>query len=342
VIGLLSAAYRLPPQVGRVADWCREQGWSDAQTQSLLDSGADRYHHVDGSNLLERYRALGFTPAQLQAAQSSGVGQYQYAKADHFIALATEAVEDVLQKAGVDRGCVDALVWFNTSQCTVLAPPISTVGRVRAAANLRNSVAFSIAQQNCVSTIHALRVVQALFKAHPQWKHAIVVGADVILREDLRAIGTSGIQTDAASALLIGRTPGAHAIVALETYNDPRLVHGIHGDGRYEQNDNYLWSAISLMRKVMKSARIAPADLASILPHNTNLPGWRHTLDALRIPVEKLFTGNFARIGHAFGSDVAINLVDANAFNRPGNHLVFSSGIAGCFGSFILQCKEPS
>jgi hypothetical protein len=67
-----------------------------------------------------------------------------------------------------------------------------------------------------------------------------------------------------------------------------------------------------------------------------NLPAWHEALDALRIPRERLFDRNFARVGHAFGSDAAINLADSGALSRPGHHLVLASGIGGTFGGFAV------
>jgi len=305
MIGIASAAYYLPPAAKRVKDWCAKHGMTGAQTQALLDSGADRYHHVEDEPLET---------------------------------LASEAIEKLIRDSDVPRDAIDALVLFNTSQCNVLAPPESTVGRLRASAKLTSAIAFSISQQNCVSGIHALRVLEKLFAKHTEWRYAIVVGVDTVLRDELRAIGVSGIHSDAASALLITRDPHAARIVAIETFNDSRLVQGIHEDGRYEENDNYLWSAVSLIKRVVKSAGVKADQIETILPHNTNLPGWLHTLRSLNIPSSKLFAQNFSRIGHAFGSDVAVNIADAGVLRTPGFHLVFSSGIGGCFGSFVIHC----
>ena len=308
MIGVVSASYCLPAKTKNVADWCYMQGMTNVQTQALIDSGAETYHYIsEQGELLE---------------------------------LASKAIGTLIDSVGISAQDVNAIVHFNTSQCNILPPPESTVGKLRIVAKLKSAIAFSISQQNCVSGIHSLHVLQKLFTIHREWKYAIVVGVDNVLREELRAIGLSGIHSDAASALLIGRDASAARIVATETFNDPRLVQGIHHDGRYEENDNYLWSAISVIKRVIKSAKIKAQDLATVLPHNTNLPGWLHTLRSLNIPSTKLYQNNFSRIGHAFGSDVAINIVDSGVLKIPGKHLIFSSGIGGCFGSFVLHCGE--
>ncbi len=300
-----SSAYYLPETKGSVLSWCDNHKRPAEHQRALLDSGAEHFFFANG---------------------------------EHKTLMAYQAVSQLLRNAALKADEIDVLIFFHTSQVAVLAPPESLAERVRSKLGMHKTLTFSISQQNCVSTLYALKVLDALFNTHPEWRYAIAFGVDTIAIETLRAIGDSGIHSDAASALLITPDKGPAKIKAIETYNDPRLVHGILSDGSYEQNDNYLWSAISVIRRSLKKAGIGADDLTSIVPHNTNYPGWAHVLRALKIPMEKLFSANFARIGHAFGSDCAINICDGGILQRPGYHLVFSSGIGGCFGSMILDC----
>jgi 3-oxoacyl-[acyl-carrier-protein] synthase-3 len=143
------------------------------------------------------------------------------------------------------------------------------------------------------------------------------------------------MQSDGASAMLLRRGAGSR-LRGLHTYNHSRPTQGILPDGRYEADPNYLWGLVSLVRNVSRAAGLKPSEFTSVLPHNVNLPAWHETLDALRIPRERLFDRNFARVGHAFGSDAAINLADSQALSRPGHHLVLASGIGGTFGGFAV------
>ncbi len=57
----------------------------------------------------------------------------------------------------------------------------------------------------------------------------------------------------------------------------------------------------------------------------------------LSVPQERLFTANFARLGHVFGADPFINFHTAPRA-QPGSHsLLFSSGLAGCFGAMVIR-----
>lgn len=306
MVCIVSSAYYLPVAKGNVSSWCRAHQRPHDQEQALLKSGAEHFYFADGEDKTT---------------------------------MAINAVEKLLGDAKLNPEDISALVFFHTSQVTVLAPPESILERIRTKLGMRNTLGFSVSQQNCVSTLYAINVLDALFSVHPKWRYAIAFGVDTIAVEKLRAIGESGIHSDAASAMLISPTEGAAKVTAIETYNDLRLAHGILSDGSYEENDNYLWSAISVIRRSLKAAGIGVDELTSVIPHNTNYPGWGHILRALKIPIEKLFSDNFARIGHAFGSDCPINLSDSGILQTPGYHLVFSSGIGGCFGSMVLDCR---
>jgi 3-oxoacyl-[acyl-carrier-protein] synthase-3 len=74
-----------------------------------------------------------------------------------------------------------------------------------------------------------------------------------------------------------------------------------------------------------------------VLPHHVNLPGWRRLMAMLSIAQNRLFTRNFARIGHVFGADPFINFHDCEDKVAGERSLLFSSGLAGCFGAMVVR-----
>ncbi len=308
MIALRSSVYLLPGTRSSVANWCAERGCDPALYSALSASGANHYFSADGRHLLD---------------------------------MGNEAVDKLFDSLAVAPDEIDVLILYQTSPCNVLPAPYSLAGALRQRCGLSSALAFSIVQQQCVSPVHAFRALDALMEKHEHWRHAILVGIDTILREDLRPIANSGFHSDGASALLVSRD-GSSRIRCVETYNDPKATQGILADGSYEPNENYLWSLISVVRRVMKSAQLSSEQVTTVIPHNVNLPAWRQALDALRIPAERLFSDNFGRTGHIFGSDAAINIADSGVLSKPGNHLVFASGIGGCFGGFLLETGANS
>jgi len=303
MIDIIHSDYSLPESIGFASQWAENYGDQDLG-ENLESNGCSTYHYTVNENVLD---------------------------------LGTEAITKTLEATNVSAAEVDVVILFQTSPCNAFPMPNTLVGSLKQRASLSRAWALSITQQQCVSPIHALRVLNSLFDKHPKWKYALLVGIDTILQENLRAIGNSGIHSDAASAMLIGREGSGSRVVTLDTYNDPRASVGINADGTYGENTNYLWSLISLIRKLFKRSGVDANQCISILPHNVNRPAWGQALDAMRLPQSVLFDQNFSKIGHAFGSDAAINIKDSSALVNPGNHLVFASGIGGCFGGFILQ-----
>lgn len=307
MIDLIHSAYALPENVGCAQEWAAAYGGGAARGEALRAHGCDAYRYLGRENMVE---------------------------------LGVRAIDRLIAESGVARTAVDALIVFQTSPCNALPMPFTLTGALRDGAGLSRSWALSIGQQHCVSPVHALRVLTALFARHTAWRHAILVGVDTILREELRAIGVAGLHSDAASAMLIGRPGSGARLRAVETYNDPQTVIGIDAAGQYRESPNYLWALISVIRRILRSSGTPVDALDSILPHNVNRPAWQQALAAIRLPSERLYDANFGRIGHAFGSDAAINLADSGALRRAGRHLVFASGIGGCFGGFLLETGE--
>jgi 3-oxoacyl-[acyl-carrier-protein] synthase-3 len=310
MLGLRATAYELGATRIELAQWCGEHGVPPATLAALRENGA-RQCHVAGAGLVE---------------------------------MGCAAIAKALAVARLDPGEVDVLVAYNTSPCNTLPMPFTLAGALRQGAGLRNSLAFAINLQMCASPVHAMRVLAALFERHPEWRHAVLAGADKILLPRLRTLQGFGVHSDGAGALVLG--PGCgNSLSGIETYNEPdgmqRTMPDPVDDGaaheRYRDSEHYLWTLISVARRILRGAGVRPAAITSVLPHNVNLPAWRQALAALGIARERLFDRNFGEVGHLFGSDIAVNLTDSNALRTPGNHLVMTSGVGGCFAGFVLQ-----
>ncbi len=310
MIHVAGTGYALASRRNDVQHWCETQRWVEPQVTALLASGAAQYHH---------------------AAQGESLSD-----------IAEAGLRQLLERQAIPPDAIDLLVVYHTSTCNTLPAPFTLAGELRRRVGLRRAQHFSVYQQHCVSWVHGLSVMQALFARRPNLRNAVLLGADSILDEGLRAIGTNGIQTDGSSAMLITRERGA-PLLGLATYNDARggVGTGIMNE-TYVNDDTYLWSLVSTMRRVLKAARVKPAEVTHVLPHNVNLPAWRTAMTAIGIPAERLFTDNFARVGHAFGSDATINLQDSAALHGTGRALLVSSGLGGCFGGCVIATGDAA
>jgi 3-oxoacyl-[acyl-carrier-protein] synthase-3 len=125
--------------------------------------------------------------------------------------------------------------------------------------------------------------------------------------------------------------------VGLHLYTDRRYLRGTDDNLQPMPDDRYYWSAFTTMRAALGQAGITGNELVHVLPHHVNLAGWSRLVTMLSVPQERLFTANFGCLGHVFGADPFINFHTAPR-GQPGScSLLFSSGLAGCFGAMVIR-----
>jgi 3-oxoacyl-[acyl-carrier-protein] synthase-3 len=303
---LSGVTFCLPDRTVDAHTWARRCGLSGVRASALLHNGAQQFHD-----------AAGKSP----------------------VALAIRAVSALLDTTGIAPSSVDALVYTHTIQTSVLAPPAGTAQQIQFRTGLQRALAFSVTQQNCVSPMAAIRVLSAFATGHTRINRAILVCADVIGSgcDHLRAIHDLALHSDGACALLLERGGSQNLIAGLHLYTDRRLFRGTDDDMQAIPDERYYWSAFTTMRAALQQAGIMASQLARVLPHHVNLPGWSRLMTMLGLPQERLFTSNFRRIGHVFGADPFINF-HASQQEHPGTwSLLFSSGLAGCFGAIVIR-----
>ncbi|MGU7811622.1 3-oxoacyl-ACP synthase [Burkholderia sp. AW49-1] len=291
---------------------------------------------VDAHRWAER---CGLPSARARALHENGVTQFHDAAGVSPVTLAMDAVSLLLRDTATAPETIDALVYTHTIQTSIIAPPASTTQRIQSHMKLNRALAFSVTQQHCVSPMAAIRVLQALAKRQPTIQRAIIVCADVIGTEcdRLRAIQDLALHSDGACALLLERGGDRNAIAGLHLYTDGRFFHGTDDDLQPIPDDRYYWSAFTTMRAAIVQAGITTREIAHVFPHHANLPGWFRLMTMLAISRERLFTANFASVGHVFGADPFINFQMCPNREPDGWSLLFSCGLAGCFGAMVVR-----
>lgn len=281
----------------------------------------------------------GIPDSRVRALRAHGAKQFHDAAGESPVSLATRAVSALLRDTATPSSSVDALVYTYTIQTSVLAPPASSTRYIQHRTGLHRALSFSVSQQQCVSPMAAIRVLLALAAREPSIDRAILVCADVISSScsRLRAIHDLALHSDGACALLLERGARRNYISSLHLYTDARFSRGTDDALQPLADDRYYWSAFTTMRAAIRQADITASDVAYVLPHHVNLPGWRRLMEMLAIPQARLFAQNFSVIGHVFGADPFINL-ETCLNHQPGERsLLFSSGLAGCFGAMVIR-----
>lgn len=304
-IGIADLACYLPERVVSVEEWGLRSGQPPERVKALAANGARHFH---------------------DAASQSPVD------------MGVKAVRLLLSKSSIAPSSVDLLIYTHTVQSSIAPPPTSTVGYVQAACGIDQALGFSVSQQNCVSPLLAVRLVQQMMARHPRIQRAVILTVDLMgtAADGIRGIRDLALHSDGASALLIERNASVNRVLGHHFFTDGRFFRGTDENHELVPDEKYHWSCFATMRAALTQAGLRPSDLDRILPNHVNRAGWQLVLSMLRLSEDRLYTANFSRVGHVFGSDPFINYLHED--KQPGGrYLLFSSGLAGCFGALVVQ-----
>ncbi|MPV57740.1 3-oxoacyl-ACP synthase [Burkholderia sp. HI2761] len=302
-IGIPYVAYYLPERVDTVRAWGRRTRQPDTIIAKLERSGVCNFH-----------------VAYEQSALS----------------LAVKAVESLLRTAPIAPDSIDYLLYTHTLQGSIAPPPQSLPRALCERFGFTRAQSFSFAQQHCASSLGALRIVRALFAAHPSLNRVLLVGADTMPIEAERRMGTSALLGDGAFSATIERHARINRLVAIATHATGQGWRGMLGQADPNSVAQYQLAARKLITHLASKAPIALADVCYILPPHLDLPAWQRLVQSLDLPPERLFIRNFSRIAHVTVSDPFINLADCHAL-APGTPLVlYAQGVGGFSAATLL------
>lgn len=303
MIGIRALAYHLPPHRSDIDSWAKKHRIPHERLARLQENGVAGYH-----DSLDR-------PTREMAA---------------------DAIAQMLAMSGADPEEIDVLMFAHTSVNSVAPPPASITAYLQTRFGFHRANCFSVAQQNCVSTIAAIRLACMMIRTNQSIRNVVVVSSDQI-RSDcdhLRAIQSEGMHSDGACALLISRDWSSNQILGVSYRAEARFFIGYLEEPEYIEG--YYVSALAVLRQVEKRAGVKLKDLECILPHHINIKAWQKMTAFIRVPFERVFTENFGLKGHVFGCDAFINLADRGSGNG-GDVLLYSNGLCGCYGAIVLR-----
>ncbi|PRG77510.1 3-oxoacyl-ACP synthase [Burkholderia multivorans] len=275
--------------------------------------------------------------AAVSGLERAGMRSYRRATGQTAIGLAASAIQRLMLASRIAADTVDCLIYVHTLQGSIAPPPMSLPGLLCDRFGFTRAETFSFAQQHCASALGVLRVIRAMFVARPQVRRVLLVGADVMPLEPDRLMRGEGILSDGAFAALVQRSGTINRLLAVGTHCSGLGWRGTSGRDEPAIAAQHFLSARSLIISTLRQAACSPDDLQLILPHHLDLPTWYRLLDSLRIPRERLFTRNFARVGHVTVSDPFVNLVDRDDVLVPGRpYLLFARGVGGFCAAAVL------
>jgi 3-oxoacyl-[acyl-carrier-protein] synthase III len=295
--GLVEAGIALPGKPRDIIDYARAEGIDEARVQTLLGHKV-RWFHMDQES----------------------------SDAD----LIEAAIEDLCARlhgrAWLSR--VTHLIYAHTQAFSMPAPPESLLsdllGRYE---DLRPWLSFSVEHAACASAILALEWAARLLHGEgaPDALALVVTSDRVFGNASYRIRQNGGVQSDGASALLVGAQDLRCRFGGITVCTDDRLHEGPSSAGRQAAIARATWLQLrQMLREHSTLTGLDLRDAASILPVNADWSYWVKIANALNIGEEKFYFDGITQRGHACCADLAINLVDRGfALVDGGGWVVF-------------------
>ncbi len=307
-IGIEDGAYFLPGEGACVSEWVAAMNLPPETHERILQGGHLRHHPGSGQSIGE---------------------------------LCAAAVRRLLDQSGLQPGQVDMLIHAHTLVTSVVAPPLSMVAALAKEMGMHRADAFSVSNLHCGSMIGALRIVRSLMAAEPSLENVVVVTADTIRGPELWHANQTFAPSDGAAAIWVKRDCRHNRIGAIEIDNvaDLHMGYMITPEQRRWYDMTSQIYTLRVIKRAIKNSALAPESIEKLVPYNASLQSWRDVGKRFNPSPDFVFDRNIAEKGHAYCSDIIINLVDGGFLDRRGDDAIVASvrGTTGVYAAFVLQ-----
>jgi 3-oxoacyl-[acyl-carrier-protein] synthase III len=295
--GLVEAGIALPGEPRDIVEYARAEGVDEARVQALLGHKV-RWFHMDEDQ----------SDADLAAA----------------------AIEDLCARLD-DRSWlrrVTYLIYAHTQAFSMPPPPESLLSDLLGRyGDLRPSLSFSVEHAACASAVMALEwAARLLHQDGAPDALALVVTSDRVFgRAAFRIRQDGGVQSDGASALLVGARALRCRFAGITISTCNKLHEGPSSPQNEAAIARTTWlQTRQMLREHSRLTGLAFADAASILPINADWQYWVKIAAALHIDADKFYFDGITQRGHACCADLAVNLIDRGfALVEAGGWVVF-------------------
>jgi len=291
-----------------ILDWCDRNGAEPALRERMLAAGLEYYHdHAD----------------------------------KELSVLICNAVELLMKDLGLLSDQFDLIVYFHTQQ-TSLPDARHDIGSLLGGRFGFRCPAFSLSQQNCVSSLVAMQFINALFKSDSTLQRILLIGADAIGIDSMRSVnGGVGFHSDGAVAVALVKNGQKDRWLGAEFLSFAEHYRGIQSSPELAMSldRQYFLTTYKIITGTLRKSGVSVKDIRWLIPHNVNTTGWKILAQSLKINLSCMFLRNITEKSHVYGCDGFINLSDIQSYQglQKGDlYLMFSMGYGGFFGSALF------
>lgn len=253
--------------------------------------------------------------------------------------MAVKVGRQALIDSGIDPLEIDAVVFFHSLYNMSFAPA-SLVGRIQHELGLTRSLSLAVTGQGCASINSATRLSRDMIVAGSA-KTVMVIGADAMQESRSRELNGISVVGDGASVMILQKDCEANRFIEISSF-DEGYFHCV-ADWDKKDQDNfdlvYMIASARLVQRTLRRANLTLDQIKILIPHNVNYSSWDRIIALLKLDPAKFFGENIATNGHAYGTDVVVNLADAIAAGKiqKGDYVLLMSAGMGTLGCAIIQ-----
>lgn len=333
-IGILSAAYYLPPARKSVQDIFRDERIPDEPLAIDIDFRRD-----------------------------IGIESVREAGAEAPSDLGLQAARRAVEEAGIDPAEIDLVLDFTSIPEDYPAPTWSAAGIVQRELGAVNAFATAVNTGGCTSYHVGLRTACALLGADDRRRTALLFAGDKTPPRN-RTYYPITVTCDGGSAVVLRKGHERRRILSVEviTVGELHDVWYVPGPSRQSPgqpfseemlhmrsdmkrfNESVITINLFMFRKVMKAAMrragVKADDVAAYVYPTFSSWDQRSFCRGLGIPEEKVYTEGLARHGHLQENDMVMNYADAVADGRirEGDVVMVTTNGAGfAWGAAVIR-----
>lgn len=267
--------------------------------------------------------------------------------------LARKVVQRLLDETNTAPGAVQLFVTASTMPTSSMVPPGDartlferrargldltryTSTRVQHELKLVNARTLGVTELSCVALLEAVWLAHRLMDEEG-WDTAICVNAD-LMPEGFSRETLYSVISDSACAVLLSRDPRGHRIVT-----HSQMTKGFYWDAQATPAEllaSYYPTGKRLIANTLAKCGLTWDDIACVLPNNVSRRSWEAMCDVLRLPMDRVYTDNIARHGHAMAADQFINLHDAvraGRVKRGDRVLLYGFGLGAHWACSVVE-----
>ncbi len=175
--------------------------------------------------------------------------------------------------------------------------------RLQAALGLDRAIVVGVGQQACTSMLGSIRLARGLLAAEPEMERILCVSADRF-PPGARYEQAYSLISDGAASCVVTRHDGDYRLVAAHHITNGAMVSA----GDDETVGAYFSYTHRLVTELLAKAGRTPADLAWVVPQNTDPKAWRILARLLGLDDERVFAASLADVAHVISGDNVVNL----------------------------------